>query len=333
MRRLFPVLLLLLLFVKTTRAETIRLLVPASKPHLDRRQIDGIGKEESVKTTEGYSGNRSVLDLFDEVSYRYTGGRYNDTEIRFRLLTPDVVEPGRTYPLVVWFHGRGESGEENKRQLAHVQNAISCLTGPDSRDFYLMATQCPGDQKDWRINVSQEDGKGDAPFRIAGEIMEAVIEQYPIDPDRVSVFGLSSGGEAAWHFVMEKPEFFSGLCTASAVPPSGPPILKRNIWAFCTVEDDVVPVTQVREKIDAINRAGGSARLTVVGSRGHDSWSEALRHRKVVTWLVSQKRDSGFNIPPGFGMKRRSTVSSIFLYVLPILCLAGMFLYSRKRPS
>ena len=320
-----------LLFTCSVHAEKIKLLVPASKPHLNRNQIDTFGREASQKTVEGFTGNRSALDLFDEVSYRYTGGRYQDKEIRFRLLTPDTIDPGRKYPFIIWFHGRGESGEDNERQLAHAQNAIACLAGPDSRDFFLMATQCPGDNKDWKINVSREDGKGDAPIRIAREIMEAVIEQYPIDKDRVAVFGLSSGGTAAWQFVMESPEIFSGLCIASAIPPNGPAIVNMNIWVFCTMWDNAVPLEEVREKVDSVNAEGGSALLTKVEAEGHNSWSEALRNRKVLTWLVSQKRGAVVNIPPGFEMKRHSTLQVFLLFALPLLCLAVMVLFIEKR--
>ena len=325
--------MIVLLFAAPLHAEKLTTLVPASKPHLNRKEIEAFSREESQKTADGYTGNRSVLDLTDEVSYRYTGGRYENEEIKFRLLTPDKIVPGKKYPLIVWFHGRGESGEDNARQLGHAHNAIACLAGPDKRDFFLMATQCPGDNKDWKINMNRDDGKGDAPIRIAREIKEAVIEEYPVDVDRVSVFGLSSGGEAAWQFVMESPEEFSGLCIASAIPPSGPSVTNMNIWVFCTTQDNAVPVDDVREKVDAVNHAGGSARLTVVDMEGHDSWSEALRNRKVLTWLVSQKRGAVINVPPGFDMKRHSTVTAVFLYGFPVVILAALFLKTRKRKT
>ena len=34
----------------------------------------------------------------------------------YRLLRPEVVKPGKKYPLVLFLHGAGERGNDNERQ-------------------------------------------------------------------------------------------------------------------------------------------------------------------------------------------------------------------------
>lgn len=325
-------LLILFALLAPVDSRKIECIQKAPNPLLAASDARTESNKASEKTAEGYTGSVAVADCFDEMVYRYTGGRYIDEPIRFRLRTPRQIEPWRTYPLLVWFHGRGESGNDNVRQLAHMQTAISCLAGPDNREFFLLAVQCPEDNREWGISVSREDGKGDATIVIFREIMEAVIDEFPVDEDRISVYGLSSGGEAACRFVSESPDRFSALAFASAVPPPGSLTTGMNIWAFCCDQDQNVPLDAVREAVDTVNGENGSAWLTVIKSADHDSWTCSLRDRNILDWLVSQKRGSPFNAPPGWNPKKRSLLSTFGLFGLPILCFAVLsFIISRSR--
>lgn len=324
---------LLFLTVENAGADKIRTLATAPKPPLTVAEVGKIAHENSLGMSGAHRPNPGMIGYFDAMSYRYTGGRYEDQAIQFRLRTPRTIEPGKKYPLVVWFHGRGESGDDNLSQMSHMHFAAACLAGPESGDFYMLATQCPPDNREWRSHISREDGKGDSTFQITREIMDALITQYPVDEDRISVFGLSSGGEAAWQFVMELPERFSGLVCVSAIPPGGEPVVNMNIWVFCTNQDNAVPLEKVQAKVDEINGAGGSVGLTIVKKGGHDAWTEALRDYCVISWLVTQKRGAMLNKPAGFGPAPHSTVAVLILFVLPVFCLAVLILFSRKRSS
>jgi predicted peptidase len=37
----------------------------------------------------------------------------------YRLLLPENYDPQKTYPVVFFLHGRGESGTDNEKQLVH----------------------------------------------------------------------------------------------------------------------------------------------------------------------------------------------------------------------
>ncbi len=331
--RLALVLTLILTTSTPFGAEKIRLLSTAPKPALTAAQIADIEQRATERHKEGgNAGMQAVADFFDEYAYSYTGGRFVDHEFKFRLRTPKAIKPNKKYPLIVWFHGNGEGGEDNMRPLSHMQFAIASIGGPDAVDGFILATQTPGDNKAWEISRSREN-KGDAGLTVAREIMEAVIEKFPIDENRVSAFGLSSGGAAAWRFVQREPEKFSGLVCCSAIPPDGELLTNLNVWAFCCMNDNAVPLASVQKAVDEINKEGGSAFLTEVMQNGHDSWSVALREKKVLNWLVAQKRHAVLNIPPGFEMEYRPITQTFLLFGLPFVCFLFLFFLPRRSRS
>lgn len=302
----------------------------SSRPSEEIRQA---AKEESVQdqSEEGYLPNPTAIDCFDALGYRYTGGRYHNDLIRLRLRCPPKIKPGRKYPLIVWFHGKAESGDDNERQLGHVQYTLPLLAGPRSLNFFILATQCPKDNRLWTTSVSKDDPKGDAPITIAREIMEAVIDAFPIDKDRISAFGLSSGGSAAWQFVMDSPEKFSCLTVCSANEPVRRPLTDMNVWVFGCTGDKGISIESIRKSIARINNEGGSALLTEVDSTFHDSWSTALNNKKVVAWMIAQKRGSMAGPPPGVIVDGRTWTKSFVYFGLPVCCMLPFLVVWKRK--
>ena len=324
--------LFLALLPSVVQAERIKTVRKATKPVLTEQELSVIEMQETRRHRDGdgNDGMPEIADFFDEMSYVYTGGRYVDREIRFRLRVPDRIVPGRRYPLIVSFHGNGEGGDDNLRQLAHLHYGIRSITGPTSREFFLLATQTPGDNKAWRLHVSRDDGKGDSGMVILREIMEVLTEEFPIDTDAICVCGISSGGEAAWHFVGETPQRFAAMVSCSGEPPDNALLTELNVWAFACTGDNRVSFQKVKEAVDTINREGGSASLTAIESSSHDSWTEALRNKQILSWLATQRRDNIFAPPPGFGMKSRTITQTLALFGPPALFLTVVIFLKRR---
>ncbi len=112
-----------------------------------------------------------VSKNFKPFSYHYSGGRYNNVEMKYRLRLPEKLESGKKYPLLIWLHGVGESGDDNISQLSHMEPLIPFIDGPTQKDFFILVTQCPKDNSHWGRS-STDEGKGDAPMTIAMEILD-----------------------------------------------------------------------------------------------------------------------------------------------------------------
>jgi predicted peptidase len=299
---------------------------------ISNREITEVSATESKKhVDDGYLAHPKAMDCFDALGYRYTGGRYNNDLIRFRLRCPSKIQPGKKYPLIVWFHGKGESGNDNKRQLAHLQYTLPFLAGSKSLDFFMLVTQCPQDNPHWNTSVSKE-GKGDAPFTIAAEIFEHLLDEYPIDKTKISTFGQCSGAVASWMFVRKYPEWSAAVVSISATPPLELTFTDIAISAYNCVKDPTVPIQPMRDYVTRINRNGGNAHLTEIKLDSHDAWTPALSQYKVVAWMIAQKKNSFLSPPPGFVWDPLSWIQVFICFVLPVgILLLFHFIWSKKR--
>jgi len=60
----------------------LTMISSAKERHLSKEEIRKITESESKKhAIEGYIANTGGVDCFDELSYRYTGGRYVDVRL------------------------------------------------------------------------------------------------------------------------------------------------------------------------------------------------------------------------------------------------------------
>jgi predicted peptidase len=301
------------------------LLSKATYSTIAEDKIEEIATAESKKhADDGYLAHAKLTDCFDALGYRYTGGHYKNDLIRFRLRCPPKMKAGKKYPLIIWFHGQGESGNDNERQLAHIQYTFPFIVGPRSLDFFMLVTQCPGNNPNWDTSVSQ-DGKGDVPFTIAMEIFDHLIEEYPIDKTRISIYGQCSGAEAAWMFARKYPELCAAIVPISATPPSEifPDI---TISAYNCTQDVYTSIVSMRHYVRRANQSGGIAHLTEINVNSHDAWTPALSQYEVVAWMITQKKNSIFSPPPGIVLKPLSWRQVFIYYGLPLCCLLPLII-------
>ena len=60
-----------------------------------------------------------------------------------------------------------------------------------------------------------------------------------------------------------------------------------SVWAFHGEKDTVVYVEESQKMVDAVNRRGGNAKLTVYPENQHDAWSDAYSSSHVFSRLLS----------------------------------------------
>jgi predicted peptidase len=224
---------------------------------------------------------------------------YKDAQGRslpYRLLTPEKLDPQKSYPLVVFLHGAGERGDDNQAQLVH---GVAEFVKPENRQKYpcfLIAPQCPSGKKwaevDWGADSHQMAKEPSEPGRLTLELIAAVRKEFPIDAKRIYITGLSMGGYGTWDLIARHPELF-----AAAVPICGggdeaqsAKIAKIPVWVFHGAKDRAVKVERSRNMVNALKKAGGHPRYTEYPDVGHDSWVPAYRDAEMFAWLFAQKK-------------------------------------------
>lgn len=287
---------------------------PTGSPEqLTSEQIETIAKLPPKVNEAGMVVHPAMIPLFRDMILYYTGGKYQNAPLHFRLHTPEPYEEGKKYPLVVWMHGSGECGTDNLNQLGHLHHILPYLVGPKKRDFFLLVPQCPRTHRSWeapsicsttvRLNGSVEChinddpiARGNAPISFTLAMVDAVTKDYPVDPNRITVSGLSTGGEGVWKILERRPELF-----AAAVPIVSweamsekslreNPILKKiPIWAIYSSDDN--GIDHARKEFERMQEAGCTVSKTEFGVCGHRAWTPAMLQGDVFGWLISRAKE------------------------------------------
>ncbi|HUQ27750.1 MAG TPA: alpha/beta fold hydrolase [Usitatibacter sp.] len=198
----------------------------------------------------------------------------------FLLFLPKGYEQGK-WPLVVFLHGRAESGTnlDEMRKRGGLPRWVD--RNPDF-GFIVASPQLPGTAH-WFDPAALND------------FLDQLLARLPmIDAERIYLSGISMGGAGAWTWAAASPERF-----AAVVPIAGTffdaerscALKSLPIWAFHNDLDPVVGVEKSEKLIGAVNACGGSAKLTVFPNRqAHDAWSAAYAKPDLFEWLLSHKR-------------------------------------------
>lgn len=234
-----------------------------------------------------------VKELYEPRTFEMDGKK-----LLYRLLKPKGYEAGtkEKYPLVIFFHGAGERGNDNTKQLVHGMKDFASDAIREKYPAFVVAPQCPEGER-W-VNVSWSDPRHDMPnepapsMKLSLALLEALQEEFSIDANRIYVTGLSMGGFGTWDAIQRHPELF-----AAAAPICGggdaaqaKRIAKLPIWVFHGAEDTVVKPERSRAMVEALKAAGGEPKYTEYPKVGHDSWSATYSDPAFYEWLFAQKK-------------------------------------------
>lgn len=217
--------------------------------------------------------------------------------IGYRLLAPKDYDAGRKYPLVMFFHGAGERGDDNTAQLVH---GVSLFTQAENREkfpCFVLAPQCPKDQQwvemAWGSDAGTRPERPSEPMRLALDAMEAVCKEFSVDTDRLYVTGLSMGGYGTWDCITRYPDRFAAgvpICGGGDEKTVTKAVAKVPVWAFHSDDDNVVKVRRTRGMVQAMRDAGGKPKYFEYSGLGHFSWGKAYGEPELLAWMFAQKR-------------------------------------------
>ena len=217
--------------------------------------------------------------------------------LEYRLYTPDKLAAGRRYPLVLFLHGAGERGEDNRSQLVYgVADILDYLEETDTPAF-LLAPQCPS-RMQW-VNTDMRASLQHAlpefpsyPLRLVIGLLETFIHTHPVDLSRVYLTGLSMGGFGSWDLLMRRPHLF-----AAAIPICGggdetkaASIEHIPQWIFHGSADPIIRPERSRRMVAALQAAGGDPKYSEYEGVEHNAWSRTYADPEVLEWLFEQRK-------------------------------------------
>ena len=217
----------------------------------------------------------------------------------YRHSSPSKMEKGTKYPLLVFFHGAGGRGNDNKGQLADAGGvgAFDKAGLMSKRGSHVFAGQVPKGERwvdvHWSL-LGHKMPKVSDSMHMAFEALDAYVadKKNQVDSNRIYVMGLSMGGYGTWDAIQRRPDFF-----AAAVPicgggdkSFGEKLKGLPVWAWHGDKDRVIKPSRSRDMIEAIKKAGGNPKYSEIKGRGHNSWTDAWNSNEMWEWLYSQRR-------------------------------------------
>ncbi|MGH7213294.1 MAG: prolyl oligopeptidase family serine peptidase [Tepidisphaeraceae bacterium] len=224
------------------------------------------------------------------VTRPYTNG--NGSTRKYTVFVPHNYDRKQRWPAIVFLHGIGEAGSDGTKCLT-VGLGPAIAKRADAFPFIAIFPQSDGG---WTANG--------ASGALAIDILEQVKKDYTIDPDRIVLTGLSTGGYGTWAIGAKHREQFAGLVPMCAYTDydavshlSGLPV-----WCFHNSGDPFVSSGGSREMVKRINAAGGNAKYTEYKAFGHDVWVKAYQQDELYEWMLAQRRNG-----KGFTAKTRES--------------------------
>lgn len=202
-------------------------------------------------------------------------------EIDYLLYLPEGYgETSKLWPLMLFLHGAGERGSDLDKVKVHGPPKL--VAQGKSLPFIIASPQCP----------SGRSWSDPAQVQVLVALLDDLVEKHQVDESRVYLTGLSMGGYGTWSLASSRPERFAAIVPICG---GGQPRMARQlrdvpIWVFHGAKDNVVPLAQSEQMVEAVKAAGGDVQFTVYPEAQHDSWTATYDNPKLYEWLLSHRK-------------------------------------------
>jgi len=219
--------------------------------------------------------------------------------IPYRILYPENFDQTKKYPVLFFLHGRGESGNDNEKQLSH---GAKLFLAPDFRKNHpaiVVFPQCSTDSYWANVIIKTVDGKRTFNFRKGGKptkamraataLVDEITAANFTDQKRVYLAGLSMGGMGTYELLRRKPKTFAAafaICGGDHVA-NVKRYKKVPLWIFHGEKDDVVPFSHSLTVVNQLKVLGYTPKFTLYPEANHNSWDSAFAEPQLLPWLFS----------------------------------------------
>lgn len=251
------------------------------------------------------SDNTELKDMMQDLQFNgnIQGSSYN---LRYRLYIPENYDSNKKYPLVTFYHGLGECGNDNVKHLNSTFKFLHRILNSENLKNYpciVFAPQCAGQNGDFWVNDGQtwmknkgydiKNTKISRSMEASIKIIDSIIDNYSVDVERLYVTGLSLGGLATWDAIARNPgKFACGMpvCGASMPIKNANNFKNIDIWAFHGSVDGLIFPFTTQSMVTAIKSNGGRALYTEYEGVEHNAWTYAYDEENFLDFMFSSKR-------------------------------------------
>ena len=226
----------------------------------------------------------------------------NGNSFKYRIYVPKDRDPNSKIPVMLYLHGSGARGRDNREQLGGFPEWIR--EHPEHFRFAIVFPQCP-EKTFWTAPQIEN----------ALAALDRTVAEVNGDEKRLYLAGYSMGGFGVWHTAIAHPDKFAALIpVAGGVAPLGvlsssdqsllspqvseaaaaPDVFQTYatvlkdvpVWIVHGDKDDSVPVEQSRNMAAALRNAGAKdVNYWELPGVDHASIGNAVRDEKLFEWM------------------------------------------------
>jgi acetyl esterase/lipase len=293
----------------------------ARAAHVTSAERDAAFVRQSLETARAYAERLAAGDdpyrAATGVMVKAYRADWDGTLQPYALYVPRDYDARRAWPLIVALHGAYSDHRHNLRRVFGLDNR------PGETDAEASRNELP--LPDVPAIVVSPFGRGelmgwsglgeDDAWRVLTDVRRA----YNVDPDRISLTGLSMGGGGTWSIGLRHPETFAALAPVCAVTDARrlvrpedaflydmklleamtPMPIAENasgmqVFIFHGAADPTVPVGDSRRMVEryrTLGWLGKNVQYTEYPGVGHAAWVPAYKDAQLLRTLASVRRD------------------------------------------
>lgn len=218
--------------------------------------------------------------------------------LAYHLFTPRDYDPKKSYPLVLFLHDEGVSGQAGDAVLVQGLGAVVWARPEEQekRPCFVLAPQYSGPVVD--------DRQQPTPARDATvALVKDLAGRYAIDRKRLYATGQSSGATMAVAMTLKYPDLFAAsfLVAGQPDPPLAAPLAQQKLWLLAS-EGDVGAYASQNAMLSVMEQAGARISRAVWDGRATpDKAAEAVTlMESAKTPINAVVLKKGTVVPPGF---------------------------------
>jgi predicted peptidase len=219
-------------------------------------------------TTDFYTGQH--VHGFEKEITRTVNGQY-------LLYLPKNYDSARKWPLLMYLHGGMGRGDDIEKMKWYP--VVKMCYDNDSLPFIVLSPQCP-------------EGETWTDHEMLIALLDEIVSEYAVDRARIYLAGYSMGGQGVWFFAYMYPDRFTAIAPMSGIGNKlwASKLKHIPVWVFHGAQDQLIPVAETHEMVEAIRAEGGNIRASIAPGRGH-SPPTMEEHEELFKWFLEQKRD------------------------------------------
>ncbi len=225
-----------------------------------------------------------------------------ELKLPFRLIKPEIqpnstqVTKNNDKQLLVFLHGSGERGSDNKAQLKHGRIFFERLA--QENNTLVLVPQCP-EKLSWHNGYSKTSKRGRTysypkkikPNRVLDlleRLVDSVAQAENIAPSNLLIGGLSMGGMGTLELLRRRSQYYKRafVICGGAHRKVARQIGDTPIWFFHGQEDEIVLPKYAQRLFRKLKRKGRETIFTLYPGVNHNSWDLAFKEQELIPWLT-----------------------------------------------